>query len=200
MILQNCFYCHDSLATNGLTCEFCLASLNSQLILKINHRSTHYQPLKIFSIFSYTAQIRQLILLAKIKKSFFANYLLMELSRPYLSHLIKAFDVVVPAASSLFSRLRGNTDLAYNFAVIASDYYKASLLRSPYKMGWALRKQSQCSPDQRTKKIKTANISSQCGRILLIDDVTTSGNTLIHLAEHFPNALEIVAITLASAC
>ncbi len=199
MLLQNCFYCHQSLAEDLCLCKICYEIFLSQKNLKITYRGTAADILKITSVFSYGSKIRDLMLLAKVSKNLFANKLIVKLFLREALFDKGEFDYVIPAASSLFSRFKGNSDVAFNLAESLSLRTEAKLLPAPLCFGWSLRKQTKKTITQRKKHRELLKTSQLTGRILLVDDVTTSGSTLVSLADFFPLAEEISAVTFAAA-
>ena len=139
------------------------------------------------SLYDYHSVMRKLIL--AVKKIFLSSLDLSLLMK-------KNFFAVCPSSSSLESRLKGGFDLAWFLAYFISKKYKIKLLSPPRRVDYYKKKRSKIenreTPELRLKKNKKED------KILLVDDVLTSGNTITKLQKYFPD-FSCYFITLADA-
>jgi predicted amidophosphoribosyltransferase len=137
-----------------------------------------------------------LILRAKVQSDHQALGLLEEIFRrhPAVTRHAAWCDVVMPAPSSLWGRMRGRFDLAYFLArSIAQDSGKP-LVSAPGHLHWRLFKRAQ----QRRRQTSGAEPQNQAAKelpvprgskILIVDDIVTTGVTLRETAAALPRHL-----------
>jgi len=169
---------------------------------QIYHLSTNAKSSDLLTtLFSCQEPLRSLVISAKVERSWVAS---LHIKKIFLhSHEAKKLsqwaDYITPAPSSLWSRAHLKYDLAYILAHHLAKKSSSKLHPPPWNSGWNIKKQSK----KKTRRLVPTNEiitdNNQSGRkILLVDDVTTSGNTIQKLARYFPND-DVRALCLCSA-
>ena len=153
------------------------------------------------SLYHYQTVLRDLVRRAKIQGDMPAISLLifLFLDAAQTTSLATWADVIMPAPSSLWGRLRGKLDIAFALASQLARVHGKPLQNSPHSLYWRLKKRSQQQDRGRGYEI-ARNPPNALGyrRILLVDDVLTTGQTLHEIAAFFPDD-SIKFLTLASA-
>jgi len=162
----------------------------------------------VTSLFHYEGAMRELILQAKVHSVWRTAQFLMDLAAndSQIAQLVAWADILVPAPSSAWGRLRGRFDLAQlTTARLAKEHTKTMQL-PPGRLFWRWRKRAQAT--DREQHNAFASQSSGNGdskektknkiKILFIDDIITTGFTMRELFAYYPNT-EIQVLTLASA-
>lgn len=106
----------------------------------------------------------------------------------------------MPAASSLFSRLYGRYDLAWFLAKSLARASGAKFIVPPRAFYFSLEKRSRKKREEELFPLFSL-LKPQEGkpRLLLVDDVLTTGYTLKALAKHYEGSFSLQAVTLAYA-
>ena len=169
------------------------------------------------SMFSYRSEVRKLILDFKVKGSWQSGQALVEIfcNETAVQEWAKDSDRIMPVPSSFWGRCHGKHDLAYALAEGLSHELGIPLYRAPWGKYFRWGKQSFLSRSERVLE-KVGNPHSLSRRfsfrdslpsnlrglkeprILLIDDIVTSANTLTALAGAF-RTIRFRFLTLASA-
>ena len=162
---------------------------------------TKADPLEVRSICEYRGPIRHIIIGAKAQSTW--RYLRMisdwVLADPIANQWAHWADIVIPAPSSLWSRLRGNADPAWYLAAKISTSYGKELRNGPLKLAWKLNKRlrARSMEDMKKQTVTTIIADTACDlqptllatskiakkNVLLIDDVVTTGNTLLTIRQ-----------------
>ena len=151
------------------------------------------------SLYDYHSVMRKLILGVKLELS---PLHLLAVKKIFLSSLDlnllmkKNFFAVCPSPSSLESRLRGAFDLAWHLAYFISKKFKVKLISPPKKNYYYTKKRSKLE-NRETPELRPLKNDKQ-HKILLVDDVLTSGKTITKLQDSFPK-FSCYFITLADA-
>jgi predicted amidophosphoribosyltransferase len=147
-----------------------------------------------FGLYRYEGPVRDLVLEAKVASCGFMYQLVQELWRQELTLRMWAasVDAIMPAPSSLWSRFHGRLDLAYGLARVLAKELDVPLLMPPLKLAWRWRKRARTSGARRRSwqrpmpnhhdRLWPAKPRYLLQRLLLVDDVLTSGQTLNQLA------------------
>ncbi len=155
----------------------------------------HQTKICIYSSVKYSPEIRNLVLQAKIKGSDTAIAIIKQM---FLKSLLETdilnynYDLVVPCPSSPWSRIMGRTDLAFELAKTISIQSRLNLKLPPFFSYWNFRKRSFHknrflpikSPKSYLKRLSTLH-SLKNQNILLIDDVSTTGWTMLRTSKFF---------------
>ncbi len=179
---MNCTTCGRKVELSKALCFQCLKQIH-----KLSQK--HSSEKKISSLFSYQEPLRSLIISAKVDRNIRSYHAIKKifLARSYTKQLATWANYVAPAPSSLWSRAHLKYDLAYMLAYHLSRQYQITLISPPFLQGWKVSKQSKATARQ---KSAWENMPELHGlgdkKLLLIDDVTTSGETLYHLEKAFP--------------
>ncbi len=134
------------------------------------------------SLFIYNGTLRKLVLAAKIKgNSHCLAYFLAQIAQnKRAKHELEQCEEIIPAPSSLYSRLKGRTDVAYFLASALAKKHGKKLQLAPQSLYWQLQKQSQ--KKQRTPLL-LAPSDKKFKPALIVDDVITSGYTFQKIAK-----------------
>lgn len=183
----SCLLCYNN---SSLICPSCQAQLDRQT-LRDSYAIT--PSLQAIALYPYMSPLRELVLRVKITGSLRARQAVLRLLNDKLQHL-PCPQVIVPAPSSLWSRLRGRHDLAWMIAHYLARQTGARLIEAPLFTQWRLSKQTRARQrelyrppnlPQKLLKLMLPRVAGQ--KILLIDDVITSGATMRRLAALFPD-------------
>ena len=155
---------------------------------------------EITSLFRYNEASRKLILLVKIEGNYRALSCLCHLflNSAQVGELSQRNQVIVPAPSSLWSRMRGRFDLAWLLSAALARQTQCKLQRAPLHLYWQTKKRSKLGEREGVE------IPSRCeGKLpdtntLIVDDVVSSGHTLRRTALALKNTRPNY-LTLASA-
>jgi predicted amidophosphoribosyltransferase len=152
------------------------------------------------SLFHYQTILRDLIWRGKIRGDLPAISLLASLflAADEATELADWCEVIIPAPSSLWGRIRGKFDIAFHMAAKLAKETAKPIENAPGSLFWRLRKRSQHhheSPDDFARN--PPNLTGH-RRILIIDDVMTTGQTLHEIAAFYPDDTTKF-LTLASA-
>ena len=168
------------------------------------------------SLYRYEGVVRGLVLRAKVQGDHRALVLLGELVRrsARVGEMAAWCDGVVAAPSSLWGRLRGRLDLAAYLAEVVAASVPASrpLVPAPLHLFWRLRKHALLSRAERGEAgrrelppwlvhVSLRRFERHAGeRLLLVDDVVTSGETLRSLRNALAeDGRQLRVLTLAAA-
>lgn len=169
----------------------------------------------ILSCYAYRGICRQSIIACKARGFRPLGYALVRqgLSCQQLQETLARCDVIMPAPSSLWSRWRGSLDLAWILAQCLANDSGLLVCPPPLSLSFRWRKQALQDYSRRRgvfrslQKIYDASyfepyvrtpLRGAKLRVLLVDDVVTSGSTLNGLAAHFVH-VNFEFYTLASA-
>ncbi len=182
-----CFHWRESKIPR--VCDDCLSDFHPGLVSSYS-----------FAVYHYRADLRDLITRAKISGDLPALSLLTDLFLNCES--VKRFgqwaDLIIPAPSSLWGRLRGKYDIAYELAAALARQMTKPHRSAPCSLYWRLKKRSQQHRKNDTNQFFPPPQTEGQRKILLIDDILTTGRTLHEVAAFYPNDA-IQFLTLASA-
>lgn len=150
------------------------------------------------SLYRYNKILRTLILDVKIHGNYRALECLKHLfiSSSTSQELASRCETLVPAPSSLWSRVRGRFDLAYFLSLALAQKMGRKMENAPLQLRWEFNKRSKMS--SRNKITWESREMDDAEKILIIDDVVTSGHTLHRAASVFQEKA-CHFLTLASA-
>lgn len=182
----HCLLCYNN---SSLICPSCQAQLDLQAL---RHSYAITPSLQAIALYPYMPPLRELVLRVKITGSLRARQAVLRLLSDKLR--LPCPQVIVPAPSSLWSRLRGRHDLAWMIAHRLAQRTGARLIEAPLFTHWRLSKQTRTRQrelyrlpnlPQKLLKLMLPRVAGQ--KILLVDDVITSGATMRRLATLFPD-------------
>jgi predicted amidophosphoribosyltransferase len=156
---------------------------------------------QVVSILYYNDMCRSLVLNAKIKQNIIACECLLDIvvQSELTKSIMKNIDVIAPVPSSVFSRFFGRIDLAWMLALRLSIYYNKKFISSPYFMYWNFKKRSFKNKRQNTCLKRFAQHNSIAPKLLVIDDVVTTGYSLARVGSFFCPSYNLKFLTIASA-
>ncbi len=161
--------------------------------------------LPVTCLFSYDQVVKEAVHAAKIASSYHHIRAWQELLCRRLDGLLgdgQSFYAVMPSPSSLWSRMRGRADLAWFLAREIHRRFGIPMLSAPFHLHWRYQKQAtrkgRQSQHQQVKQSERAyDKKTPC--LLLIDDVLTSGGTMLRLREALPEHEDCYGLVLAKA-
>ncbi len=175
-VMNSCLICHKKTFERSapFLCKSCVQTLEPA--------KSHDE---FYSLYRYNSILRELVLKVKIHDNFRAvaclNYLFV--NSDLSSFLAKSCDFIIPAPSSLWSRLRGRIDLAWLLATALSKQYHCRIRAAPIGLHWQLSKRSKILHREKLKDVREAFFGEWKEKTcLIIDDVVTSGYTLRRVA------------------
>jgi len=156
---------------------------------------------QIKSILFYNDTSRELILKAKVRKNLVAAETLMQIliQSDETKKLLQTIDFVMPAPSSVFSRIYGRFDLAWIFAERISSLYRKTFLSPPFRLYWNFKKRSFIKRDQDFFFPPSTLSCDKAPSLLIIDDIVTTGKTLYKVANSLKTPYKIQFLTMACA-
>lgn len=158
------------------------------------------------SLYPYHHEMRQLILGAKVKSRKRELFSLVELvvNHPKALSVAKEVDFVMPASSSLFSRLRGRYDIAWFLAEELGRKAGVPIRAPPLRLSFRVKKRAGAL--RKGERFQLVSYGKGLGekeerkpRLLLVDDVFTTGFTLNLLAEALQQQFSLRFLTLSYA-
>jgi predicted amidophosphoribosyltransferase len=196
-----------------LACQQKLERLRCNVVLPLDS-SEPLSP-RVWILYRYQAALRQLILRAKIRNSYQALNCLILLAEQNeeMIFLLEWADVIMAAPSSLWSRLRGRVDIAGFWAYRLAQQADKKHELCTAKLAYRTQKRALLMPSQKnsslltggslfqkpvcqTPGLKTADNANNKRRILLIDDIYTTGFTMRSVAKKYAGQ-EIRCLALA---
>lgn len=157
--------------------------------------------LPLYSCFRYKGEIRQAILQAKIHGSSpylkIASELFLRVSSAFFDGV--QISKVVYAPSSLWSRVNGKFDLAWYLASCFARSRGTIICRPPAHLMWSFKKRSHKTREAEAVMLESRSQGlrvKKAGYCVLVDDVVTTGETFLSLANCFPS-WPLICLSLA---
>lgn len=214
-----CIFCGTDQSSSP--CTLCLTSLQSEILRGKDSQQLWSVCLprsdyRVSARWRYFGAVRDAILAFKVEKKWGVGIALIRdfLKDARLAELLRWAEGAMPVPSSLWSRLRGRYDLAAVLARILAEEYQLSYWDPPQDLWGAWKKQALRSASERERQsafyVKKPSQLQKWGpeffrpkrslapRVLLVDDVVTSGRTLVNFAAHF-EGIELRCCCLATA-
>lgn len=188
-------------------CSACCLELHeSQFASQSVLRTPSDQQILVHSLFQYRGLVKSWMRLVKVHGDWKTLELILYLwlSHPLTQSYFAWADEIISAPSSLWARLRGRFDIAGSFASLAAQYFKKKQLFSTGFLFWGVRKQSRKRRGVTSRirysfeELSIRPSSHDGSRLLLIDDIVTTGFTMAALAQRFTDR-HIRVLTFADA-
>ncbi|MBP6219214.1 MAG: hypothetical protein KA436_11560 [Oligoflexales bacterium] len=152
------------------------------------------------SLYTYSSELRKLILMAKIQGSYQAVDTLVHLftHSELALRLARQAECISPAPSSAWSRLRGRLDLGFLLAEGLAQKTDRTLVELPFMSYWKWKKRAR---DLHKEKISWDFLDARKGLAtqLLVDDIITTGHTYRRMVDYLPPSEPVQLLTLADA-
>jgi predicted amidophosphoribosyltransferase len=178
--------------------------------------------LRITSLYAYRDLVRDLVLRAKVQSDHLALRLLVSLAATHsaAAPVLRRSDVLIASPSSLWGRLRGRFDLAHGLTTAFAAAHRKPVACAPYELFWRWSKRARQASRHHRRPLQPAafppwllarmqahwlaRYGETCGarRVILIDDVVTTGSTVEQLAKALGGLIPaetIEVLALASA-
>lgn len=194
-----CPHCGHHIVAGGF-CADCRAHLKADTQTKNGPVDLTYLP----ALYRYHGVLRSVILRAKVNNENTAYHALCDLvsCHPTVIEMALAAEVIVPAPSSLWGRIRGKYDLAQGMALAIGHAFDRPVELLPRKFYFHYRKRAGRNLNQRDHNFTTEPSlkSWQDKKVLLIDDIITTGFTLSRLSTMLSiHGAKVQTLALASA-
>ena len=156
----------------------------------------------LVSLYPYHSASRSLVLQAKVKACPRALFCLVHLLKARMAEHPQAYsaDWVLPAPSSLFSRMRGSFDIAFFLAEALCREHSAKLLMAPFSFYFSLKKRARLERKGELFSLKAfSHKDKRKPNLLIVDDVITTGYTLSRLSHLYQKDFNLSFLTLCYA-
>lgn len=160
----------------------------------------------VLSLARYTSNVRTLIHKAKIhgERIPFQIFLSwIEKNSVSISYILQNSKVIIPCPSSAWGRLRGRFDISAILAKHLASSSGISIRSAPHSLFWNFTKRAKSRRKHEGKPLienwigRTLDESDE-QHLIFIDDVITTGSTILNLQKHFID-YEVRAVVLADA-
>lgn len=188
-------------------CELCCLELHQEQFPSQSVLCTpDQQKILVHSLFQYRGLVKNWLRLVKVRGDWKTLELILYLwlSHPLTHSYFSWADVVVSAPASLWARFRGRFDIAGSFAALAAQHFKKKQLFSTGFTFWGLHKQSRKRRGVTGRlrysfeELSVGSLPSCGSRLLLVDDIVTTGFTMAALTQRFTDK-HIRILTFADA-
>lgn len=195
---------------HALFCFRCISDLHRSIAYKYHGSPQHP---RLLTLWNYQdEQVQALILKAKAKECWASFRLLLRivLRDPMIAEWLGPADILIPAPSSLWSRLRGRIDLPLYLSQELAKKYQKDHYHVPGTLWWRWQKRAlargyydlRLPPDRHTIPAKHPRLSMcipEGARVVIMDDVITTGHTLREISARLPTKLNVRFLVLARA-
>lgn len=199
-----CLICQDLKQLKqgfGYLCDSCVSRISE--LTAWYTLDVQQPPFTLHYLYDYLDPLRQIVLNCKVNSHLTSYRYLIELytSHPQTQFLAAQCDYIIPAPSSLWGRIRGRFDLAYGAAAALAKAHQTPLQRPPLELAWRTKKRARERHKIWTETLLQPQFAAknrwwEGRRLLLLDDIVTSGLTMATLANFYPGAT-IRALCLA---
>ena len=194
MFKLSCVLCYQNKVNTQLRtlCSTCFKKLVP---------ASNYKNFLVSSLYVYEHSMRELILRVKIAGDHLALNCLKQLwlNTEEGQKKVMWADCLMPAPSSLWSRVHGRFDLAYLLCHELSKTNKKKLLHPPKSLYWRWQKRSLLKSRLTMNFDNYHQQNEKKSHLLIIDDVLTTGYTLNNVAKSLNETYNLRFLTLARA-
>ncbi len=163
-IINICTYCHDLKMANSI-CNNC------------SNQPPPWQ--NLHTVFSYKDHIKKLFILYKLKDSVLAERDLVEILRPHLEKFSEYHIIASPCSKATKKRLGFNP--VSNIIKQIHDDWSEPIINMSGKISKSLDRNKRKS--KKTKMILDASKINKNKKLLIVDDVFTTGSTMHRVSE-----------------
>ena len=196
-----CAYCGITAKTRDGLCTACLCKAVDFATGHMGSIEVNERKASVYSLYDYQGIIRQLILAAKIGRDPLALKAVTGLLVRCVAvdAIIRWADCLIPVASSFSGRLKSQYDLPAHWAWYFGKYERVQIGSAPLPF---LLQKGKYRPRLKQWLLRLPGmrgaVPSHCRKVLLLDDVVTTGRTLSNTIRTLGDEVETRCLVLSA--